>query len=170
MIEIRALLPSDDRTGFSCGDHDLDRFFVSYAGQNQFKHHIGVTHLAVEDNRILGFATVTAAHIEIEDIPAGLRKKLPRYPLPVLRLARLAVDTSAQGKGVGGSLLRYVFALAHAMADMVGCIGVVVDAKQQAVSFYEKLGFRPIDVVEGASPARPEPIPMFLPLKSIPRA
>ena len=100
-MEIRALREHDDRSVFRSGDSDLDRFFHQFAGQNQFRHHLGVTYVAVEDQRVLGFATVAAAHVEIDGLPIGARKRLPRYPLPVLRLARLGVDQPAQGQGLG---------------------------------------------------------------------
>ena len=111
-MEIRALREGDDRSGFRSGDPDLDRFFLRFAGQNQFRHHVGVTHVAVEDERILGFATVSPAHLEIDRLPAAARRGLPRYPVPVLRLARLAVDESARGTGLGSQLLRFVLGLA----------------------------------------------------------
>ena len=167
--EIRALIPSDDRTSFRSGDPDLDRFFIRFAGQNQFRHHIGTTYVAVDDGSILGFATVSASHIETTDISEKLQKRLPRYPLPVLRLARLAVDQSAQGRGIGKVLLRFVFSLAHEISGKVGGIGVVVDAKPGAVSFYERYGFKALETVKGALGDRPEPTPMFLPLGSIPK-
>jgi hypothetical protein len=55
------------------------------------------------------------------------------------------------------------------MVESVGCLGVVVDAKPDAVRFYERYGFEPLDVVEGSLNGRPEPLPMFLPLVSIPK-
>jgi GNAT superfamily N-acetyltransferase len=168
-IEIRLLRSGDDRSTFESGNTDLDRFFRQFAGQNQFRHHIGVTYVALDDDQIAGFATVAAGQIEIEDLPKSRKKKLPRYPLPVLRLARLAVDHSSQGRGVGKLLLRAVFQIAHEMAESVGCVGVVVDAKPDAVRFYERYGFEPIDVIEGSMNSRPEPLPMFLPLGSIPK-
>jgi len=167
-IEVRALEPSDDRRSFHSGNPDLDRFFIRYAGQNQFKHHIGTTYVAVEGGRILGFATVSASHLETPRLPQSVRHKLPRYPLPVLRLARLAVDETAQGKGVGMVLLRAVFSLARAMAAQVGCIGVVVDSKPQAVGFYERYGFARLEMRQGQLGDRPEPLPMFLALARIP--
>src|SRR5512133_363554 len=100
-MEIRPLLPTDDRASFHSGDEALDRFFHRYAGQNQFRHHIGVTYVAVDAGRVLGFATVAPRHIEVEQIPERERRKLPLYPVPVLGLARLAVNTSARGLGVG---------------------------------------------------------------------
>jgi GNAT superfamily N-acetyltransferase len=167
VIEIRALREDDDRTSFRSGDVDLDRFFHQFAGQNQFRHHLGVTYVAVEDRTVLGFATVAAAHVEIDDLPVTVRRKLPRYPLPVLRLARLAVDQSAQGRGLGLQLLRFVLRLALQMADDYGCVGVVVDAKPDAEAFYTKYGFVAVEAVEGGSDARPAPTPMFLSIRAI---
>ena len=174
MIHVRQLHPDDDRTRFSCGQPDLDRFFRRYAGQNQFKHHVGVTWVATDDDEdddspTLGFATVSASQIEVTDLPQAQRKRLPRYPLPVLRLARLAVDESAQGRGVGLRLLKAVFVLARQMAEKVGCIGVVVDAKAEAIPFYERFGFEVLHgVIEGELGDRPKATPMFLPLRLIP--
>jgi GNAT superfamily N-acetyltransferase len=167
VIEIRALRERDNRAGFRSGDADLDRFFQQFAGQNQFRHHLGVTYVAVENRDILGFATVAAGHVEIDQLPAVVRRKLPRYPLPVLRLARLGVDRSAQGQGLGLQLLRFVLRLALRMADDYGCVGVIVDAKPDAVAFYAKYGFLAVEAVEGASDARPAPTPMFLSIRGI---
>jgi predicted N-acetyltransferase YhbS len=82
-------------------------------------------------------------------------------------LARLAVDESAQGRGVAGALLRHVFFLALKMAEDYGCVGVVVDAKPDAASFYERFGFSTVDVAEGQVEIRPRPTPMFLPLELV---
>lgn len=166
-MEIRALRDEDDRSQFQSGDPDLDRFFHRFAGQNQFRHYVGVTYVAVDEGAILGFATVAPAHIEIDGLPATVRKKLPRYPLPVLRLARLAVDQRARARGLGRRLLRFILELAIRMANDYGCIGVCVDAKPDAVEFYRRYGFVSIDMVEGQSDARPAPIPMFLALRAI---
>jgi len=167
VIEIRALGERDNRAAFRSGDADLDRFFQQFAGQNQFRHHLGVTYVAVENQDILGFATVAAGHVEIDQLPVAVRRKLPRYPLPVLRLARLGVERSAQGRGLGLQLLRFVLRLALQMADDYGCVGVIVDAKPDAVTFYAKYGFLAVEAVEGASDARPAPTPMFLSIRAV---
>src|SRR4051794_24525118 len=131
-MEIRALRTTDERGGFESGDEVLDRFFRQYAGQNQFRHHLGVTHIAIEANLVLGFVTVSPRHIEIEDLPEHARAKIPRYPIPVLGIARLAVDASAGSKGIGTQLLKYAFQLALRMSEDLGCAGLVVDAKPGA--------------------------------------
>lgn len=164
-IEIRKLAREDDRSRFRSGNADLDRFFARYAGQNQFRYHIGTTYVAVDDaGRIAGYATLAASQLAREVLPPSQRRRLPKYPLPVLRLARLAVDETFAGRGVGGLLLRAVLGLAVQMAEDVGCVGVVVDAKPEAVAFYEKLGFVPLAAVAGQLGDRPQPLPMFLEL------
>jgi predicted N-acetyltransferase YhbS len=166
-MEIRALRSSDDRSAFQSGDEALDRFFHRYAGQNQFRHYLGVTYVAVDGGHVLGFVTVTPRHVDVDDLPERVRKKLPRYPVPVLGLARLAVDESARSMGLGGQLLRFVLKLALKMADEVGCAGVVVDAKPGAVDFYAKYGFTPFEPLEGQSEARPRPTAMWLSIQAI---
>jgi predicted N-acetyltransferase YhbS len=166
-MEIRALAPTDDRSTFSSGDEALDRFLHRYAGQNQVRHHLGVTYVAVEANCVLGFVTVAPRHVEIEDLPKRTRRKLPRYPVPVLGLARLAVDESARGTGLGAELFRFALELALEMSNRVGCAGVVVDAKPEAVAFYAKYGFVPFEQIEGQSDARPQPTAMWLAIQAI---
>ena len=166
-MEIRALREDDQRSDFRSGNDYLDRFFREFAGQNQFRHHLGVTYIAADATRILGYATVSPGHLEVEGLPAVARKKLPHYPIPVLRLARLAVEESAQGRGLGSQLLRFVLQLALGMDEKFGCAGVVVDAKPEAVDFYRGFGFIMLDAIEGLSDARPRSQAMFLAIRAI---
>lgn len=156
-VEIRPLAKEGDRSAFSCGQPALDRFLRHYAGQNQFKLHLAVSYVAVVDDCIVGFATVSVGALERASLPsARLRRRLPAYPLPVLRLARLGVDTRVQGLGIGKALLRYVLQLAVQQCDRLGCVGVVTDAKPDALGFYESLGFLPLlGVREGALHGEP---------------
>lgn len=164
-VTVRKLAPDDDRSQFRSGNSDLDRFFAVYAAQNQFRHHIGTTYVAVDDERVIaGFATVAASELSPDAMPAKRAKRLPRYPVPVLRLARLAVAETSKGRGVGSLLLRYVLQIAARQAEDVGCVGLVVDAKPDAVAFYERLGFVPLALVAGELGDRPQPLPMFLEL------
>ena len=96
--------------------------------------------------------------------------RVPAYPLPILRISRLAVDERDQGSGIGRLLLRAMFGLALDLRDRFGCMGVIVDAKPDAVGFYEGLGFMKLGVTSGDLGDRPEPIPMFLPVKKIAQA
>jgi GNAT superfamily N-acetyltransferase len=166
-VEIRLLRRDDDRSDFSCGEPALDRFFQHYAGQNQFKLHLAVTWVAVREARLLGFATVSSGSLERRSVPdERLRRRLPDYPLPILRLARLGVDRRAQGLGLGQALVRQVLRLALTQRDQAGCVGVVTDAKPGAVSFYAALGFTPlVGVREGLMHG--DAAPMFLDVATI---
>jgi predicted N-acetyltransferase YhbS len=168
-VIIRRLEPGDDRTSFRSGDIELDRFFHRFAGQNQFRHHLGTTFIALLDGEIVGYATVAPSEISARTLPVAKRRRLPQYPLPVLRLARLAVAESAGGRGVGGELLRAVFLLAHRMADDLGCVGVLVDAKASAEAFYGRFGFFRLVLEGGELGERPAPSAMFLELGAVPK-
>ncbi|MEQ1736737.1 MAG: GNAT family N-acetyltransferase [Rhodoglobus sp.] len=165
-VEIRILAPGDDRAGFRSGDEALDLYFHRYAGQNQFRHHIGVTYVAIEGSQLLGFVTVAPGQLDADAIEVGRRR--PPYPVPVLRVARLATSESARGRGVGKALLRFCIELAERMRDELGCVGLVVDAKPGAAGFYRDLGFAEIKFVEGHSAEVPQPLAMFVSLGSVP--
>ncbi len=128
-----------------------------------------MTWVAVDQGQILGYATVSPGHVSVADLPTDSRARYPRYPLPVLRLARLAVDQRATGRGIGSLLFASMSGLAHQMAMLVGCVGMIVDAKPGAVDFYTRLGFQPMAARAGALNHRPEPTPLFLPLVGVPR-
>ena len=88
--------------------------------------------------------------------------------VPILRVARLAVDLTARGQGLGSALLRLTIELAERMMADFGCVGLVVDAKSESESFYRRYGFVPLHALEGTAAQRPEPTPMFLALGSVP--
>jgi predicted N-acetyltransferase YhbS len=148
---------------------DLDLFFTRYAGQNQFKLHIGSTYVAVDDvDVIVGFVTVASCSIEVSDLPRELSKRLPSYPIAALRLGRMAVAEGLQRSGVGSLLMKAVFLLARDQARKTGCTFVVVDAKPGAETYYERWGFHAIAVSAGELESKPTPRSMVLPLGSIP--
>ncbi|UJS26498.1 GNAT family N-acetyltransferase [Thiothrix winogradskyi] len=170
VVQVRRLESHDDRSHFCSGDIELDRFFQRFAGQNQFRHYVGSSYIAECAAQIAGFATVSSGEITAEQLANVVRKRLPDYPLPILRIARLAVDQHFQHQGIGKLLLKAMLELALQLRDQVGCVGVVVDAKPTAVAFYTKLGFEPLVCVGGELGSRPEPLPMFLPIQVIAKA
>lgn len=166
-VTVRQLREGDDRTTFRSGHEDLDRFFQRFAGQNQFRLHIGTTYIALDDAAaIVGFVTVASCSIEMKD----MAKKLPTYPIPALRLARMAVADRQQRHGVGSMLMKAVFLLARDQARKTGCAFVVVDAKKGAETYYQRWGFEALPVLAGEIDARPTPVPMFLELGAIPNS
>lgn len=168
-LRIRPLERGDNRTGFRCGEPRLDEYIRRYAAQNQFRHHLGVTYVVVDEptREVVGYVTLAAASIAPEALPGGRARSTPYSEVPVLRLARLAVDERAQGVGLGSELLRYALGVALAQARSVGCVGVVVDAKPAAVGFYARYGFAPCPEVSGGLAARPRHEMLFLPLACV---
>lgn len=119
--------------------------------------------MAVDSGGIAGFMTVAAGELAADRLARGRGP----HPLPILRLARLAVQMEARGRGVGEALLFEALRLAAAMKAAVGCAGVVVDAKPDAVAFYRQYGFVAFEALEGVSPDRPPSTPMFLAVRRI---
>lgn len=170
MASIRKLEATDDVSCFRSGNDDLDRYLHRYAQVNQVQFGIGVTYLAFEAGVIAGVVTVSAAEGKAVDFDSLRRKKFPRYPLPVLRLARLAVAAAWQRKGIGNQLMRHVLGLALRMERESGCLGVLVDAKPQAIKYYHQFGFEPKPAAEGHVVAPEALLTVFLPLETIRRS
>ena len=122
-----------------------------------------MTYVAVDSGGIAGFMTVAAGELEGERVTEHRRP----HSLPILRLARLAVHVHARGRGIGEALLFEALRLALAMKASVGCAGVVVDAKPDAVAFYAQYGFMAFEAFEGASHERPRSTPMFLAVRGV---
>lgn len=142
-LRIELLEGHAGRASFNCGVAALNDFLSRQAGQQQRKG-VGKTYVALADGEevIAGFVTVSVGQVAATELPAEL--KLPRYPVPILRVGRLAVDRRLQGQGVGQELLAFALHLALDFSERVGLYAVVVNAKDdRGVAFYRKLGFRP---------------------------
>lgn len=141
MIVIQLLSAAHHREGFDCSDAGLNDFLLRKAGQQQ-RRGFGKTYVAVAEDgvTVIGFVTVSAGQVATTSLPAQL--KLPRYPAPMLRIGRLAVDARHQDKGVGQDLLAFILRLAVEFSQRVGLYAVVVDAKHnKAKAYYARLGF-----------------------------
>lgn len=160
-MQIELLAARHDRDGFDCGEAALNVFFRRQAGQQQ-RRGFAKTYVALADDgvTVTGFVAVSAGQVATQQLPANL--KLPRYPAPILRIGRLAVDTRYQGQGIGQELLSFALHLARDFSRQVGLYAVVVDAKnEKAKAFYIRLGF--IACVD-------TPLCLFLPLHLPPSA
>ena len=127
-------------SGFDCGEEALNVYLSRYALQNEGNGY-GRTFLLVEGEEILGYYTLSSASICFEHIPPAIRKGLPRYPAPAIRIARLAVSKSRQGQGVGLTLIKRALTGIVQASVNAGVAFILVDAKEGAKGFYEKLGF-----------------------------
>src|SRR5947209_4727733 len=102
-LSILDVLPSKYRD-FSCGYSQLDEYLTRFAKTNH-KKGIGKTFVLLIDSTVVGYYTVSMGEIEFSSIPENLRTGLPKYPIPVARIGRLAVHSDFQGKGLGSHLL-----------------------------------------------------------------
>jgi GNAT superfamily N-acetyltransferase len=136
-----------DFASFSCGNPVLDEYIRRYASQDVRRNvaRVFVASPEAEPQRLAGFFTLSAGSVNCSELPALLAKKLPRYPVPVAVIGRLAVDADFQGKGLGSILLADACQkVAHASATLA-MAGIVVDAKTvAAASFYQHFGFLPL--------------------------
>ena len=130
----------DDIQSFTCGNIDLDEFLKKHAKNNDLNGY-GKTFVLVDNDAFIGFFTLCSASIAFEEYPASKAQHLPKYPIPCIRIARLAVDKRFQGEGYGKELLKQAFLRILNVYPTIGIRLVVVDAKQSAASFYEKYGF-----------------------------
>jgi ribosomal protein S18 acetylase RimI-like enzyme len=135
-----------DRAGFRCGEPSLDRYLKEQAGQHQ-RDGIATTHVIVEDaspTEILGYCSLAAAQLSLADMLPEDRQRLPRYPVPAVRVARLAVSMAARGRGLGRLLLGHAVNSALAVRTQLGVRVLIVDAlDDRAAAFYRGYGFRP---------------------------
>jgi ribosomal protein S18 acetylase RimI-like enzyme len=145
-FRIQPLAARHERDAFDCGEPALNEYFRRYARQNH-ERGVGRTFVAVPDDaaRVVGYYTLAAGSVDFAELPEAARRKLPRYPVPVVHLGRLAVCQSARGLGLGEALLFDAVRRTLAVADEVGVVAVEVRAKDEAVSdFYRKYGFEPM--------------------------
>ncbi len=164
-VLIRRLEESDEVNGFDCGDEPLNNYLKRHAWSNQEKSSIGVTYVAVDETApraVLGYFTLAMASVPREAFPAKYVRGLPRYDLPLILLARLAVDRRFAGRGIGHALISEVFRVSLRVANEVGCRCLITDAYRDRIDWYARYGFVPI---EGA--AKDGPQRMFLDIRTI---
>lgn len=128
---------------FTCGQPELDRFFVRHALSAQ-QSNSSQTYVALAGQEVIGFYTIVAGEVHHANAPERVVKGMPRHPIPLLVLARLAVHSSAQGRGIGAGLLLDALGRTLQVADVVGIRALSVHAKDdQAAAFYRHFGFAP---------------------------
>lgn len=133
---------------FRCGQETLDRWLRAYAGQSQ-RRDAARTFVTMEpDGAVAGYYTLVAAQVEHSSATDGVRQGLsPHFPIPVALLARLAVATPHQGRGLGRSLLLDALRRVLRASDELAVRAVTVDAlDERAVSFYRAFGFEPSEL------------------------
>jgi GNAT superfamily N-acetyltransferase len=141
---VEPLQRDHDRSRFDCGEPALDEYLSRFARQNQ-ESGVARTFVAVldaEPARILGYYSLAVGAIDKANLPPAAARRFPNFPLPIARLARLAVDRSQQGKGLGEDLLLDALSRCLRVAEDVGIAAVLIDAKhERAKAFYARYEF-----------------------------
>jgi hypothetical protein len=148
------------RGQFDCGKPSLNAFIHSLAGQYE-KRNLGRTYVAVlgSDQRAIAYYTLASGAIDARSLPAKQVKKLPRHAVPVVLLARLAVDKSIHGRRLGGLLLRDALARSLELSEELGIHAIVADALDaEAQASYKHFGFLPLTADE---------MRLFLPISTV---
>jgi GNAT superfamily N-acetyltransferase len=149
---IRPLDAAVDSSAFRCGQDALDSYICRYASQDVRRGVARVFIASPEDapGRLSGFFSLSAGSVQATDLPEALRRKLPRYPIPVALLGRLAVDVTYQGNGLGSIMLADACQKVAQASAILAVAGIIVDAKDDsAAQFYQHFGFFPLPGVPG---------------------
>jgi len=129
---------------FDCGKEPLDRFLKRYALVNQ-KAGSAQTYVVCRGyQRVVGYYSLAVGAVEHAEAPGRVSKGLARHPIPVMLLARLAIDRSEQGRGLGKALLKDALLRTAQAANIAGIRALLVHAKDdQARAWYEGFDFEP---------------------------
>ena len=155
---IRKLLDADQVDSFDCGQSALNQFLQRYAFVNQ-KANSAQTYVCCQGDVVVGFYSLAVGSVDPVAVPSRVKKGLPRHPLPVMILARLAVDREHQRRGLGQALLKDALLRTAQAAEIAGIRCLLVHAKDDlARRWYESWEFEP-------SPT--DPYHLFLMLKDL---
>lgn len=163
--QISKLSARDLTDGFDCGQADLNQFIQRYALINQ-KANSSQTYITTLNDQVVGFYTLAVGSVSYVDSPERVSKGLARHPIPVMILARLAIDLSHQGKGLGKALLKDALLRTVQASDIAGIRCLLVHAKDNSArQWYELFDFEPSPVdpyqmfllIKDFNPPRPQP-------------
>ena len=134
--------------GFDCGKAPLNDFLIKFALQNQAGGGAR-TYVLARGKQVVGYYSLAPASVLPEDAPLRVVKGQGRYPVPVILMARFALDLKEQGKGLGKVLFRDALFRALAGSEAIGGRAFLVHAKdEEARAFYARFGME-------ASPTNP---------------
>lgn len=150
------------REDFRCGVPELDRFLQELAGQHQRKG-FSTTYVLIDSSgsqRILGYYAISFGAMSLSGLTMAEQKKLPRHPVPVARMGRLAVDEHQRGQHFGELLLQNAVKRCLSVREDIAHYALVVDTTSAAAArFYAKYGFLP---------CADQPAQWYLPLGKLP--
>jgi GNAT superfamily N-acetyltransferase len=157
---IEKLARSHDVDRFASGRESLDRFLVRYALLAQ-QANTSQTYVVLSGARVVGYYMLVFGEVSRDAAPPRIAKGLPRYPVPIMVLARLAVDVDWQRRGIGSGMLKDAILRTLSAAEIAGLRALVVHAKDDAArGFYERFDF---------VPSSSDPLHLFVLIKDLKR-
>jgi GNAT superfamily N-acetyltransferase len=141
---VQKLDASHEVDAFDCGKGPLDRFLQRHALVNQKAGSAQTYVVCRGEQRVAGYYSLAVGAVEHADAPGRVGKGLARHPIPVMLLARLAIDRAEQGKGLGKALLKDALLRTAQAAEIAGIRALLVHAKDdEARAWYEQFDFEP---------------------------
>ena len=129
---------------FSCENPDYTTYLRAY-GKKNMEMGMSTVYVAAKESdeaEILGYTTLSMGNVNADDVDDAVRGHLPRYPIPVLHLGKLATSKDHKGKGIGDLLIAHAAYLAVKLADQVGCHALQLDAEtDDLVKYYAERDF-----------------------------
>ncbi|MCX8506673.1 MAG: GNAT family N-acetyltransferase [Alphaproteobacteria bacterium] len=142
-MQVAKLASTHNVLEFDCGNAELNQFLHKYAYSNQ-QSGFSVSYVLAHDNQVLGYYSLAAGSIEPDQANQRTAKGAAKHPIPVMVLARLAIDSRWQNQKLGQYLLRDALLRIDRLADEFGIRAVLVHAKNQHIkAWYESFGFAP---------------------------
>lgn len=141
-LNVEKLKKSFDLSGFDCERESLNEWLKKYAWQSQASNTAN-TFAVINDNRVAAYYSLCAGSIKVEEVVARISEGQPQNrPIPIIKIARLAVDKDMKGQGLGKAILKDALLRCINAADEIAARAVVIDALDETVrSFYERFDF-----------------------------
>jgi GNAT superfamily N-acetyltransferase len=157
--KIRKLQPEDDVDEFNCGQPDLDDWLKRFALISQ-RADMATVFVTLSGGKVVGYYALATGGVDQAHAPSRVTKGVPAHPVPVIVLARLAVDSSAQNSGLGRALVRDALIRVATAANEVGIRALLIHAKDEdAREFYMKCA--------EFEPSPTDPLHLFLLMKDL---
>ena len=126
---------------FDCGKPALNEWLLRHARQAQGSGS-AKTFVVADEGRVAGYFSLTVGQVDTLDAPERIRKGMGQYPLPVVILARLAVATQDQGRGIGFGMLQDAIKRTFLIAEQAGIRAMLTHPlDEEAAKFYSRFGF-----------------------------
>ena len=131
-------------TDFDCGKSPLNDFLTKHALQNQSGGGARTYVVLTDDKRVVTYYSLAPGAVAIDNVPDRVAKGQPRHPIPVILMARFAIDRAFQGKGLGRTVLFDALTRSLRGAEAIGGRAFFVEAKDdEAEAFYRKFDLEP---------------------------